>query len=82
MNKFLGATIGAITIAGALILCYLDYTDTEYICDKCNKLYKPQPVQWTVGMHLPTRRHMKCPHCGNWGWHKRVHVPDTRDFFD
>ena len=52
----------------------------EYICDKCGQQYKPQPVQWSMGMHFPTRRHMKCPHCGNWGWHKRVRVPDDRDF--
>ena len=36
MNKIVGATIATVTIAGALILCYLDYTGTEYICDKCN----------------------------------------------
>ncbi len=80
MNKIIGATMATVIVAGALILTYLDYTGTEYVCDKCGQQYKPQPVQWTTGMHLPTRRHMKCPHCGNWGWHKRVRVPDERDF--
>ena len=41
MNKIVGATIGAVTIAGALIWGYLEYTGTEYICDKCGQQYKP-----------------------------------------
>ena len=80
MNKIIGATVVTVTVAGLLIWSYLEYAGTEYICDKCGQQYKPQPVQWSMGMHFPTRRHMKCPHCGNWGWHKRVRVPDDRDF--
>ena len=41
MNKIVGATIGTIAIASALIWCYLDYTDTEYLCGNCGKQYKP-----------------------------------------
>ena len=80
MNKIIGATAATVVIAGSLILMYLEYTGTEYICNRCDQQYKPQPIRWSMGMHLPTRRHMKCPHCGNWGWHKRVRVPDDRDF--
>ena len=80
MNKMIGVTAATAIAAGLMIWTYLEYTGTEYICNKCGQQYKPQPVQWSVGMHLPTRRHMKCPHCGNWGWHKRVRVSDDRDF--
>ena len=80
MNKIIGATAATVVIAGSLILMYLEYTGTEYICNRCDQQYKPQPIRWSMGMHLPTRRHMKCPHCGNWGWHKRVRIPDDRDF--
>ena len=80
MNKIISATVATVAIASTLIWGYLEYTGTEYLCGNCGKQYKPQPVQWTMGMHLPTRRHMKCPHCGNWGWHKRIRVPDERDF--
>ena len=80
MNKIIGVTAATAIAAGLMIWTYLEYTSTEYICNKCGQQYKPQPVQWSMGMHLPTRRHMKCPRCGNWGWHKRVHVSDDRDF--
>jgi DNA-directed RNA polymerase subunit RPC12/RpoP len=80
MNKIIGATVATVAIAGLMVWTYLEYTGTEYICNKCGQQYTPQPVQWSVGMHLPTRRHMKCPHCGDWGRHKRVRVPDNRDF--
>ena len=80
MNKIIGVTAATAVAAGLIIWTYLEYTGTDYICNKCGQQYKPQPVQWSMGMHLPTRRHMKCPHCGNWGWHKRVYVPDDGDF--
>ena len=80
MNKIIGATVATVAVAGLMVWTYLEYTGTEYICNKCGQQYKPQPVQWSMGMHFPTCRHMKCPHCGNWGWHKRVRVSDDRDF--
>jgi DNA-directed RNA polymerase subunit RPC12/RpoP len=80
MNKIIGATVVTVAVASLMVWTYLEYTGTEYICNKCDQQYKPQPIRWSMGMHLPTRRHMKCPHCGNWGWHKRVRVPDDRDF--
>ena len=80
MNKIIGAIIGIILIAVELIISYLDYNTSKYVCNKCGKEYRPTPMRWASDMHFPTRRHMKCPHCGNWGWHKRVRVPDDRDF--
>ena len=80
MNKIVGTTIATAAIAGALIWSYLDYSSTEYVCDKCNTQYKPQPIAWMSGMHFPIHRHLKCPSCGNWGWHKKVKVPDEKDF--
>lgn len=80
MNKIIGATVATVAVASLMVWTYLEYTGTEYVCNKCGQQYKPQPVQWSVGMHFPTRRHMKCPHCGNCGWHKRVRVLDDRDF--
>lgn len=80
MNKIIGATVATVAVASLMVWTYLEYTGTEYICNKCGQQYKPQPIKWSVGMHLPTRRHMKCPHCGNWGWHKRVRILDDRDF--
>ena len=35
MNKIIGATAVTVTVAGLLIWSYLEYADTEYICDKC-----------------------------------------------
>lgn len=80
MNKIIGITAATVTIAGLLIWTYLEYTGTEYICDKCGQQYKPTRWQWINALHFPNRRKMECPHCGKWGWHKRVRVPDDRDF--
>lgn len=80
MNKIIGATIGTALIAGTLIWGYLEYNNTEYVCDKCHTQYKPTKWQWGSALHFPNHRKMVCPHCGNWGWHKRVRVPDDRDF--
>ena len=41
MNKIIGATIGGTLIATALIIGYLDYSGTEYICNHCKKQYHP-----------------------------------------
>ena len=72
MNKIIGATIGIVLIAVELIISYLDYNTSKYVCNKCGKEYRPTPMRWVSDMHLLTRRHMKCPHCGKWGWHKRI----------
>ena len=82
MNRFLGATVAATTIAGALIWTYFEYSGTEYVCDKCGEQYKPTVWQWINAMHFPTSRYMRCPVCFRNGWHRRVRVPDTKDFFD
>lgn len=44
MSKIIGATVATITVAGLLVWSYLEYTGTEYVCDKCGQRYKPQPV--------------------------------------
>ena len=82
MNKIVGATIGVALIAGALVVGYLDYNTSQYVCGNCGNTYHPTPMRWVSGMHFPTRRHMKCPKCGKWGWHKRIMDwdLDPRDF--
>lgn len=72
MNKVVGATIATVAVAGALIITYLDYSTCEYLCGNCGQIYKPTSMRWVSGMHVPTRRHMKCPYCQKWGWHKRI----------
>ena len=82
MSKIISATVATVTIAGVLIWTYFEYSGTEYVCDKCGEQYKPTAWEWINAMHFPTRRHMKCPCCGRWGWYSRVRIPDTKDFFD
>ncbi len=72
MSKIIGATIGTALIAGTLIIGYLDYNTSKYVCNKCGKEYRPTPIRWVAGVHTPAHRHMKCPQCGEWGWHKRI----------
>ena len=72
MNKIIGAIIGIILIAAELTSSYLDYNTSKYVCNKCGNEYRPTPMRWVSGVHIPTCRHMKCPHCGKWGWHKII----------
>ena len=37
MNKIIGATIGIVLIAVELIISYLDYNTSKYVCNKCGK---------------------------------------------
>ena len=43
-----------------------------YECNKCHNKYIPTYNQVCWSMHVGRTRHMKCPHCGKRGWHKKV----------
>ncbi len=43
-----------------------------YQCKKCGEYFVPNFWQYSMGMHMLTTRHLKCPHCGKKSWCKKV----------
>ena len=43
-----------------------------YVCKKCNHKYVPSYKQVFLAMHMNRTRYMKCPHCNQKSWHKKV----------
>ena len=61
--------IGAITIiSGIIVAIALEVTSGAFECEKCGKRFMPKTAAYVWGMHTVTRRHLKCPHCGEKSW--------------
>ncbi|MBO7508049.1 MAG: helix-turn-helix transcriptional regulator [Clostridia bacterium] len=43
-----------------------------YECSKCHHRYVPTYKQINLSMHMGRTRYMKCPHCGEKSWNKKV----------
>lgn len=43
-----------------------------YECTNCGYRYKPTYLQTLMAPHIGRSRKMKCPHCGNCNYHKKV----------
>ena len=43
-----------------------------YECAKCGHKYTPTFLQVLFAMHMGRTRYMKCPHCGQRSWNKKV----------
>ena len=69
MNK---KVIAGIAVAGAVAATYLDYTNATYECHACGAIYKPTIGAYLLGVHIPGKRLLKCPHCGDRNWHYKV----------
>ena len=41
-------------------------------CPNCGERYVPTFKAVFLAPHMGRTRQMKCPHCGNKGWHKKV----------
>ena len=43
-----------------------------YECPRCGARYVPTMAAVVFAPHIGRSRYMKCPHCGQRGWHKKV----------
>lgn len=66
----------AIFISGILVAMEGERTLGYYQCDNCDELFVPSFGEYSMGMHLGTTRHLKCPHCGKKTWCKKVFSED------
>ena len=50
------------------IIIYIKYV--KFICPKCNQDFKASAIAIILGIHTPTRRLLRCPHCNAKSWCK------------
>lgn len=51
---------------------YIEQKAGYYVCEKCNNKYVPKFSQVFFSAHIGRTRHMKCPHCKQKSWQKKV----------
>jgi transcriptional regulator with XRE-family HTH domain len=53
-------------VAGITVAVVLEVHSGAFECPKCGKRFMPKMGAYIAGIHTATRRHLKCPHCGEW----------------
>lgn len=71
-KKVIGGVLAGVAIAATATLAYFDYNNTVYECHDCGIVHKPAIGSYLMGMHVPGKRLLKCPHCGSYNWHYRT----------
>ncbi len=72
--KVLLSVIACVIFAtGIYVAMQGERTIGYYKCKKCNDTFVPTFGAYTMGMHMLTTRHLKCPHCGKRSWCKKVY---------
>lgn len=72
--------IGALMLVGALLVvlitCFLglkiEHDAGYYECPNCGERYVPTMKAVVMAPHIGRNRKMKCPYCGEKGYHKKV----------
>lgn len=65
-------TIGLLIMAIGIFICaILEMREAVFECKKCGAKFIPTKKAYIMGMHTITRRHLKCPKCGQRSWCKR-----------
>ena len=71
-KKVIGGILAGVAIAASVALTYWDYNNTVYECHDCGVMHKPVIGSYIMGIHVPGKRLLKCPHCGSYNWHYRT----------
>jgi len=62
----------AIFAIGLYVAMEGERTIGYYKCPRCGDTFIPTFRAYTFGMHVFTTRRLRCPHCGEKGWCKKV----------
>lgn len=60
-----------VVFMGMFVCTHLDADNSIYECKHCQTRFTPTIGAYLIGMHTPTKRHLKCPECGKRSWCKR-----------
>lgn len=63
-----------VTVAFAVWFSALYYKRVDYICPKCNRIFKPRFGEMFWANHTPTTRKLTCPECGHKGFCVEVYA--------
>lgn len=67
--RVLLVVIGFISLLGGItVAVVLEVTSGAFECKKCEKRFMPTLGAYLAGVHTPTKRWLKCPHCGEKSW--------------
>ena len=61
----------AIIFGGCMLACYFDNESGIFECKHCGEKFVPTLGAYIMGIHTPTRRYLKCPHCNKKSWCKQ-----------
>ena len=61
-----------IFVALFILTCFVYFTNAEFVCEKCNKQFKPTVNASFWAIHAITRRYLRCPHCKQFSWAKET----------
>ena len=71
-KRTISGILTGVAVAGVVTVTYWDYTNAIYECHECGAMHKPTLGAYIMGMHIPGKRLLKCPHCGDRNWHYRA----------
>lgn len=61
-----------VAVASVFFAIRIEQVAGYYVCQKCNHKYIPTYKQVFFAMHVNRTRYMKCPHCHQKSWSKKV----------
>ena len=71
--RILLIAVGLVIFAVAMAFCTgIEQKAGYYECKKCGHRYVPSYSSVLFSMHINRTRYMKCPHCGQRSWQKKV----------
>ena len=65
--------LSSILFVGLFIsTCIIYFKNAEFVCNRCNKQFKPTISSSLWSFHTITRRYLRCPHCNQKSWTKET----------
>ena len=63
-----------ILIFSIIVLCFIYFKNTEFICPHCNTQFKPKTSKAIMAPHFGNIRLLTCPNCNKKGWCKDIFI--------
>lgn len=70
-EKVIGGILTGVMVAATVAATVYDFKTAIYQCGKCKTIHKSTVKEWAFSMHMPGKRLLKCPKCGETGWHDK-----------